>query len=343
MAATPLRPLRLAGALVATAAALMLAPPAAQAQDIKERTLKLTFNVANDSHIGKGAKVFADLVKKKSDGKITVRLFGAGVLGGHSQDLSSLRAGTIDIAIMATGLLAGIDNRFVMFDLPFLFNDTREAFALTDGPILKRLMDDLPKHGLVGLSTWDLGFRNLTNNRRPINKAEDIEGLKLRVIASPIYLEVFSALGANTVPMSFPELYGALESGAVDGQENPLAVIETSKFNEVQKFLSLTKHVYSAMPVLMARKTWDSMSEAERKLIVEAAEEAKVEERKISRQMEEATMAKLQKSMQVNEVPPSEIDKMRQKVKPVVEKFGKTIGEDLMKEVNAELAKLRAK
>jgi TRAP-type transport system periplasmic protein len=335
---------RLALTLCASAllAASALLPTPATAQDVKERTLKLTFNVANDSHIGKGAKVFADRVTAKSGGKIKVTLYGAGVLGGHTQDLSSLRAGTIDISIMATGLLAGIDSQFVMFDLPFLFNDSREAFALADGPIGQKLMAGLPQHGLVGLSVWDLGFRNLTNGRRPIAKADDIDGLKLRVIGSPIYIEMFKALGANAIPMSFPEVYGALESRAIDGQENPLAVIETSKFNEVQKYLTLSRHVYSAMPVLMAKKTWDQLSEAERKLIVEAAEEAKVEERKISAQMEAATLGKLKASMQVTELPPAEVDKLRKKVEPVVAKFSTTIGEGLMKEVNAELARLRA-
>jgi tripartite ATP-independent transporter DctP family solute receptor len=331
---------RCAAALLAAAAGLL--PSASPAQDIKERNLKLTFNVAKDSHIGKGAEVFAERVRSKSGGKIKVTLYPGGMLGGHTQDLSSLRAGTIDIAIMATGLLAGIDSQFVMFDLPFLFNDSKEAFALSDGPIAARLLGGLPQHGLVGLSIWDLGFRNLTNARRPIAKAEDIEGLKLRVIGSPIYLEMFSALGANALPMSFPEVYGALESRAIDGQENPLAVIQTSKFHEVQKYLTLSRHVYSAMPVLMGKKTWDGLSEAERKLIMDAAEEAKIEERKISLQMEAQTLTLLRTAMQVTELPPAELARLRQKVQPVVQKFSKVIGEDLMKQVDAELARLRA-
>lgn len=329
-------------AVVAAIATLAIVPGTARAQDIKERNLKLTFNVAKDSHIGRGAEVFADLVSRKSGGKMKVTLYPAGVLGGHQQDLSSLRAGTIDISIMATGLLAGIDNQFVLFDFPFLFNDSREAFALSDGPIGTRLMSTLPKHGLVGLAFWDLGFRNLTNGRRPIVRADDVEGLKLRVIGSPIYLDMFSALGANPVPMAFPEVYGALESKAVDGQENPLAVIETSKFNEVQKYLTLTRHVYTAMPVLMAKKTWDSMSEPERKIVMEAANEAKVKEREISQQMEANTLQTLRKTMQVSEIAPQEVARLREKVKPVVAKYTKTVGEDLMKEVNAELARLRS-
>ena len=135
---------------------------------------------------------------------------------------------------------------------------------MSDGPVGTRLLGKLADQGVIGLGIWDLGFRNITNSRRPITKPEDVQGLKLRVIASPIYIETFKALGANPVPMTFGEVYTALESRAIDGQDNPVAVIESAKFAEVQKFLSLTRHFYTGMPVLMSKKTWDSMSPAER-------------------------------------------------------------------------------
>jgi tripartite ATP-independent transporter DctP family solute receptor len=333
---------RRAAAVLGLAALLLALPLAAAAQDIKDRTLKFTFSIAKDHPLGQGAYLFADLVKKKSGGKIKVDVFPAGVLGGAPQDLAGLRGGTIDFSSMATGLLAGIDKEFMVFDFPFLFNNSQEAFAVADGPVGTRLMNKLTQHGLVGLGMWDLGFRNMTNSKHPITRPEDLQGLKVRVIASPIYLDLFNGLGANPLPMAFPEVYGALESKAVDGQENPLAVIQTSKFNEVQKYLSLTRHVYTAMPVLMSKKTWDSMSATERRIIQESEQEARTEQRKISLREESKTLDALRKLMQVNEVAPAEVQRLRQKVQPVIDKYTKEVGEPVFKEVTAELARLRA-
>jgi tripartite ATP-independent transporter DctP family solute receptor len=333
---------RFASLVVATVALALAVPLAAQAQDIKERKLKFTFSVAKDSPLGQGAYKFADLVSQKSGGKIKVDVFPAGVLGGAPQDLAGLRGGTIDFSTMATGLLSGIDKEFMVFDFPFLFNNAQEAVAVVDGPVGTRMMNKLSQHGLVGLGMWELGFRNMTNSKRPIVKAEDAEGLKVRVFTSPIYLDLVKALGANPVPLNFPELYGALESKAVDGQENPLAIIETSRFPEVQKYLSLTRHVYTAMPVLMSKKTWDSMSETERKIIVESEKEARAVQRRISQNEEAKTLENLKKQMQVNEISPAEMARLRQKVQPVIDKYAKEVGATVVSEVNTELTKLRA-
>jgi tripartite ATP-independent transporter DctP family solute receptor len=242
---------------------------------------------------------------------------------------------------MATGLLAGLNKEFMVFDFPFLFRDHLEAYALSDGPVGQILLGKLADQGVVGLGIWDLGFRNITNSRRPITKPEDLQGLKLRVIASPIYIDTFNALGVNPVPMTFGEVYGALESRAIDGQDNPVGVIESAKFAEVQKFMSLTRHLYTGMPLLMSKKTWDSMSQAERTLIQAAAQEAKEEERKILHSQEAEAVDRLRKSMQVNEVEPAELARLREKVQPVVQKFTGEVGEPLFRQVSEELAKLR--
>ena len=181
----------------------------------------------------------------------------------------------------------------------------------------------------------------MTNSRRPITKPEDVAGLKMRVIASPIYIETFKALGANPVPMTFGEVYVALESRTIDGQDNLVGVIESAKFAEVQKYLSITRHFYTGMPLLMSKKTWDSMSPAEQTVIGEAADEAKAEERKLVQAQEAESIERLRKAMQVNELEAPELDRMREKVQPVVEKFISEVGEPLAKEVNSELARLR--
>jgi len=333
--------LRRAAMATIGALALACAAPSVLAQDVKERNLKFAFSLAKDHPLGQGAQKFADLVAQKSGGKIKVTLFANAVLGSDTQNLSAVRGGTLDFASMATGLLAGIDKQFMVFDFPFLFDSPQEAYGLADGPVGTKLQAGLAAHGIVGLGIWDLGFRNMTNSKRPIARHEDLQGLKLRVIASPIYLDMFSTLGANPVPMTFGEVYGALESKAIDGQDNPVGVIESAKFAEVQKYLSLTRHIYTGMPVLMSKKTWDGMSEAERKIITDAANEAKQEERRIAQAKEAESITNLRKTMQVNEVAPAELARLRQKVQPVVEKFAKEVGEPLMAQVNAELARMR--
>ncbi|WBY02958.1 TRAP transporter substrate-binding protein [Ramlibacter tataouinensis] len=329
-------------AFVALAAgAALLGAASVQSQDIKERNLRFAFSLAKDHPFGQGAQKFADVVAQKSGGKMKVQLFPGAVLGSDPQNLSAIRGGTLDFTSMATGIVASIDKQQMVFDLPFLFDNVQEANAIADGPIGRKLMDDLQPHGVVGLGVWDLGFRHITNSRRPITKIEDIQGLKLRVIGSPVYVELFSALGANPVPMTFGEVYGALESKAIDGQDNPLGVIESARFQEVQKYLSLTRHFYTGMPLLMSKKTWDAMSEAERRIIREASEEAKQFQRKAALAQEDKSIDTLKKAMQVNEVPAAEMARMRQKAQPVIDKFAKEVGESVYKQVAAELARIR--
>jgi tripartite ATP-independent transporter DctP family solute receptor len=336
------RPLRRALVAALGAAALLTTVSAVHAQEIKERTLRFAFSLAKDHPLGTGAQKFADAVAQKSGGKIKVTLFPGAVLGSDPQNLSAVRGGTLDFTSMATGLVASIDKQFMVFDLPFLFNSAQEAYAIADGPVGTKMLNDLAANGVVGLGIWDLGFRNITNSKRPITKAEDVQGLKIRVIASPIFIDLFTTLGANPVPMTFGEVYGALESRAIDGQDNPVGVIESAKFAEVQKYMSLTRHVYTGMPFLMSKKTWDSMSDAERKIIREAADEAKKEERKITLEKEAQSVELLKKTMQVNEVSAAEVERLRQKVQPVTEKFSREVGESVVQQVNAELARLRA-
>jgi tripartite ATP-independent transporter DctP family solute receptor len=322
-------------------AAMLFASVTAMAQDVKERNLKFAFSLAKDHPLGLGAQKFADLVVQKSSGKMKVSVYPNAVLGGDPQNLSAVRGGTLDFTSMATGLLSGLDKQFMVFDFPFLFNNAQEAYALSDGPVGQRLLSGLGVHGMVGLGIWDLGFRNMTNSKRPIARVEDLQGLKLRVIAAPIYVDMFNTLGANPVPMTFGEVYGALESKAIDGQDNPVGVIESAKFAEVQKFMSLTRHVYTGMPFLMSKKTWDSMSGTERKIITDSANEAKDEERKLSQATELQSIDKLRQSMQVNDVTASERDRLRQKVVPVVEKFSREVGDQTIQQVHAELSRMR--
>lgn len=239
----------------AVAATAVLAAPGAVAQ-VKERTLKFAFQNQTGHPQAQGAQKFADLVAAKSGGKITVKLFAGGVLGGDLQTVSALQGGTVELTVLNAGILSAQVKEFAAYDFPFLFNSGKEADAVTDGPFGQKLMAKLEDKGLHGLGYWDLGFRNLTNSKRPITKADDIAGLKIRVIQSPIYIDMFAALGANATPLPFPELYSALEQKAVDGQENPNTTILSSKFAEVQKHITQTRHIYNPQALLVSKKTW---------------------------------------------------------------------------------------
>ena len=227
---------------------------ASYGQEIKPHTLRFAHQNSAQHPQGQGVLKFIELVKQKSGGKIDVRDFPGGTLGGDIANVSSLQGGTLDLIVLNAGLLVGVSKEFAVVDLPFMFNDPKEADAIVDGPIGKKLFDLLPPKGLVGLAYWELGFRNVTNSKRPLAKLEDFSGLKLRVLQSPLFIDTFTALGANPVPMPFPEVYTALEQKVVDGQENPITVIVDSKFQEVQKYLSLTKHIYNPQAVIMSKK-----------------------------------------------------------------------------------------
>src|SRR5215207_5517192 len=262
---------------------LLVITGAGQAADVSERTLRVGFVQAKDHPQGLALEKFADAVAKNSDGKLKVRIFGDGALGGDAAVISALQGGTIEMTLVATGLLTGHVKDFGIFDLPFLFNDYKEADAVLDGPIGKRLADKLPEKGLIALTYWDHGFRNLTNSRRPVASPEDIKGLKVRVLQLPIHIDMFNALGANAVPMPFPELFTALEMKTVDGQENTFSSIETSKFNEVQKYVSTTNHVYQPLILLFSKRVWDRLSQDERTILSAAAAQVQAEARKVSR------------------------------------------------------------
>ncbi|MFM2404657.1 MAG: hypothetical protein RL223_2537, partial [Pseudomonadota bacterium] len=187
----------------------------------------------------------------------------------------------------------------------------------------------------------ELGFRNITNSKKAINTVEDIAGLKLRVIPNAINVDWVKALGANPTPMAFPEVYAGLEQKAIDGQENPLSVILANKFFEVQKHLAVTNHQYNPQSIIFSKKIWDTLSEADRKVLQDAAREASAFQRKVNRDKSADDLQELQKAgMQVTQFNAAEQAKLREKLKPVLDKHGAAVAATLA-EVQAELAKLR--
>ena len=332
---------RSAAALLALAGALVVAGGSAFAQ-AKERTVKFATQNPKGHPMVIGMEKFAELLEKSSGGKIKVKLFPGGVLGGDQQNVSALQGGTLDMMTLNAGILSAQVKEFAVFDLPFLFSSPTQVDAVVDGPWGRAMLDKLDAKNMHGLAFWELGFRQITNSKRAINKVEDLAGLKLRVIPQPVNIDWVSALGANPTPLAFPEVYAALEQRAIDAQENPVTVIEINKFYEVQKFLVMTNHQYNPQAVIVSKKLWDSLSADEKKMFSDAAVGATTEQRKASREQAGSALANLKKAgMTVTELPPAEMQKLRDKLKPVIDKHGAAIPATVA-ELQAELARIRA-
>lgn len=313
----------------------------ASAQDIKERTIKFGLNSPEGHPAVAGMRKFASAVEAKSGGKMKVQLFLNGALGSDQATLSALKGGTVEMAVMNSGILASEVKALEVFDFPFMFANEKEADTIVDGPIGQKMHAALADKGIIGLSYWELGFRNITTGKKQITKVDDIAGLKLRVIPNAINVDWVKALGANPTPLPFPEVYAALEQGAIDGQENPIAVIAANKFWEVQKNVALTNHQYNPQSVIFSKKVWDTMSPAEKKIIDDSADEAVKAQREANRAALNNNLELLKKNgMTITTLPAAEIAKLREKMKPVIDKHSAALG-TVVAEVQAELAKMR--
>jgi tripartite ATP-independent transporter DctP family solute receptor len=321
------------------AVAALAAVGVASAQD---KTIKFATQNPKGHPIVLGMEKFKEVVEAKSGGKIKVNLFPGGTLGSDQANVSALQGGTLEMVSMNSGILANLVKPFAIFDFPFMFNTPAEADAVVDGPFGKKMHAMLDEKGLVGLAYYELGFRTITNSKRPITKVEDLEGLKLRVIPNPINVDWVKALGANPTPLPFPEVYAALEQKAIDGQENPLTVINANKFYEVQKHVVLSNHQYNPQSVLISKKFWDTLSAAEKKIVEDAAKESAKYQRQQARSQVAVALDNMKKNgMQVTEFPAAEVNKLRDKLRPVTARYGVIVGQDIVKELQDQLASLR--
>ncbi len=307
----------------------------------QDKTIKFATQNPKGHPIVLGMEKFKEIVESKSGGKIKVNLFPGGALGSDQANVAALQGGTLEMVSMNSGILASVAREFSVFDFPFMFANGKEADAVVDGAFGQKLHARLEEKGVIGLTYYELGFRNLTNGRRAINKVADIEGLKLRVIPNAINIDWVKALGANPTPLPFPELYAALEQKAVDGQENPVATINGAKLYEVQKHLTLTGHQYNPQSVMISKTFWDTLSAAEKKIVQDAAVESAKFQRTQARAQEASILENLKKNgMQVTTLPAAEMNALREKMKPVIAKHGEAIAATVA-ELQAELAKQR--
>ena len=311
-----------------------------QAQ-VNERTFRIAINGAPGHPAVVGAEKWAEFISQKSGGKMTLKVFPS-TLGGDVQVLSSVQGGTIDFASMNSGILQGIQKEFAIFDFPFMFDSGPEADKVLDGSFGKKLADLLPAKNLYNLAYWELGFRNITNGKRPIAKLGDLEGIKLRVIQAPIYIDTFTALGVNPVPMSFSELYPALEQKVIDGQENPTTLIYDAGFYEAQKYWSITRHFYTPFVLMIGQKSWDKLSPNDQKLVQKIALETREYERKVNRENNAKYLDLMKKKgIAINEVAPQDLEKFKASAKEIYEKFAGDIGKERLDKVVAEVAKVK--
>jgi tripartite ATP-independent transporter DctP family solute receptor len=329
--------------IAAASVAVLSASFSVLAQDIKPRLIRFGYGLNEQSNQGRAAKVFAEQVEKASGGKMKVRAIGAAALGPDNQMQQALIGGAQEMMVGSTATLVGITKEMALWDTPFLISNAKEADILLDGPIGEKIKAKLQDKGLVGLVYWENGFRNLTNSKRAITKMEDMNGIKLRVMQNNVFLSSFQALGANAIPMAFSELFTALETKTVDGQENPFNTILSSKFYEVQKYMTVTNHVYSPWIVTVSKKWWDQLSKDEQKVLMDAARVSRDFERKDTREEAAKAMADLKaKGMMINELSPAESARMRDKLTRVYASVAADVGMDLWNETQTELKRIRA-
>jgi TRAP-type transport system periplasmic protein len=293
--------------LLALAAAGVLFPLAAQAQAVK---LTLGHGAAPGNPRHEAAVKFAEVAKAKSAGRIEVQVAPSAQLGDDAAMLTALRTGALDMSANSQGAVANAVPEYAAYGMPFLFTTAAQAFKLLDGPLGKELTDKSAEKGLVVLGYWDNGIRHMTNSKKPIAKVEDLKGLKMRTPPDTVLVDIMQSLGAEAQQIKFAELYVALQQGVVDGQENPIMNIHASKLYEVQKHLALTSHQFQMTPFLMSKRSWDKLSEADRKAVAEAAAEATALQRKLSAESDDKLLADLKsKGVQVTMVDKSAFEK----------------------------------
>lgn len=302
--------------------------PAAQPEKKAEITLKLGYGqpTSNPRHIN--ADKYSKWVYEQTNGKVKIDLFPNETLGSDKQMTEMAANGSLDMVITAQGVLSSYEPKIAGIGLPFLFDSMDKVGKVLDGPIGEELAKDLPSKGIRMLAYWDNGLRQITNSKRPIEQPGDLKGLKIRTPEDKMTLSIFRAMGANPAPLAFPELYLALSQGVFDGQENPVVNIHSSKFYEVQKFISMTNHKYEACPLIISEKTWQKLPPDVQKVLKEGAVKFAIEHRKMDADNESKLIADLEaKGMKVNK---PNLAPFREATKAVYDEWVPVLGKDLM-------------
>lgn len=309
---------------------LLLAAGSAFAAD--KIDVRVAHTIAPDSHYNKGLEHLGQLLSEASNGQMELQIFHSAQLGSERDAIEGVSMGTLEMTLISSAPLANFTNAFLVFDLPFIIQDRQKAYEYMDGPEGKKILDSVLSKGMVGLGIWENGFRMLTNSKKPVAVPEDLNGLKIRLMENPIHVGTFKTLGAYPVPMPFGELFTALQQGTVDGQENPLIIISTSKFAEVQKYLSLTGHFYAPAILLINKDFWEKkLTDEQRKIFTEAELKARKWEREYSMENEK----KLVESLKAQGMEVTEPDKAKffEAVQPVYKEFEEKVGKEAIQKL----------
>jgi tripartite ATP-independent transporter DctP family solute receptor len=320
---------------------LALTPSTGQAKAV---TLRLAHSEALTNIRHDVCLLFVKRAAELSKGEVKIDIFPAGAMGSHQACQQQVATGVLDFYITTAGLVSTFDPTRIqeLIELPYLFDNYSQAYAFMDTPYVAKFYDPLKAKGIHYLVTWDNGFRHLTNNVRPVYAPQDMKGLKIRVVQSEMSINILQALGASAVPMGYGELYQAMQQKVVDGQENPFMNIYASKFYEVQKYMSLTRHQYSTLPIIISEMTWQKLDANQQNAIQKASEEAAPYFRKLVGAKEDGQRKEMEKAgMKINDV--SDLAPFRKSVETVYEWAKKKWGADKVSETLAEVEKIRKK
>ncbi len=325
-----------------TAAILALSVALPANAEISERTIRIANGVAEDHPVGDGVAAMTECINEATDNAWTINAFWSSALGDDLQSAQSLRSGTLEMVVSSTSPLVAIEPALGVFDLPFLISDEAEADALLDGEFGQFMADMMPEHNLVNLAYWENGFRNLSNSLRPVASLEDFTGMRVRVMQNNIFLDTFQTLGTNATPMAFGEVFTALETGAIDAQENPYVTIDTSRFYEVQDFVSNTRHAYTPFMVLFSKPIFDRYSEQEQQILSDCAIVGRDVQREASRSLSDQSLQRIiDAGLEVNDISEDAMAEIRDAVAGVYDRNADSIGADVVERVMTELAAIR--
>lgn len=293
--------------------------------------LKLGHVANTNQPYHEAAVKFAELVKERTNGAVEIQIYPNSQLGGQRDLLEGLQLGTVDIVLTSTAVLSNFIPKCQVIDLPFIFRDREHVYKVVDGPLAEKIYEGAESQGMKVISTWENGFRHITNNVRPIRKPDDIKGIKIRVMENPMYIDMFKALGANPTPMAMGEVFTALQQKTVDAQENPIGQIYASRFYEVQKYLTLTGHTYSPEPLVFSLKTWNKLPKEYQDIIIKAAQEARDFNRQRAEEQNQKFLEEMKaKGLQVIELTPEEKAAFQEKMKSVWAKYENIVGKELI-------------
>lgn len=302
-------------------------------QEVKTVVLKAGVTPDASHPYALGMVEYGKMIEERTGGRYKIEVYPAAQLGSEREVIEGVQMGTVDLTVVSTAPLAGFSDAFLVTDLPFLFVDKAHAHRVLDGEIGQGIFAQLEGTGIKGLAFWENGFRNITNSRRPINVPEDMVGIKIRTMENPIHMDSFRQIGADPTPMAFGELFTALQQGIVDAQENPLPIIYTSRFHEVQQHLALTGHFYAPAPLLISQATWDKLSPEDQEIFQQAAIEATAIQRKMIQDMDDELVDKLAEAGMQITTPDKE--PWQRAMAPVYDKWEDRIGRDLIERIKA--------